>query len=73
MTLYNDPQAVHGGECCVCGEWFADNEQDLNAADVCEDCDSALDDESAPLTLVAPPARTNWFALAADLTVQVRL
>jgi len=70
---YNDPQEVHGGECCICGEWFADNEAYLNADDVCDDCDIAIDDESDPLTLVAPPARTDWLALAADIVVQVRL
>jgi hypothetical protein len=70
---YNDPQEVHGGECCICGEWFADNEADLNADNVCDDCDTAADDESDPLTLVAPPARTDWLALAADIVVQVRL
>lgn len=73
MNHYADPSVVHGGECCVCGEWFADNEADLNADNVCDDCDIAIDDESDPLTLVVPPARTDWLALAADIVVQVRL
>ena len=73
MTHYADPSVVHGGACCICGEWFDDNEQDLNAADVCDDCDTLAEDESDPLTLAAPPARTDWLALAADLSVQVRL
>ena len=72
MTHYADPSVVHGGECCVCGEWFADNEQDLNADNVCDDCDTLVEDESDPLTLVSPPARTDWFAIATEITGAAR-
>lgn len=68
---YNDPTIVHGGECCVCGEWFADNEADLNADNVCDDCDEQ--DTRIDVARLAPPLRTNWLALAADIVVQVRL
>ena len=72
---YNDPQEVHGGECIRCGNWFADNEEDLDANDRCDDCAEEVAAEIAeeegdaepeePLTL-AP--RTDWLGLAADIT-----
>ena len=40
-----DPQDVHGGECAHCGQWFTDNEHDLNQSGYCDECakDLALD------------------------------
>ena len=75
-----DPQEVYGGECVRCHNWFADNEEDLDANDLCDECAEEAEAEAAeerareeeseneiiePLTL-AP--RTNWFALASNIT-----
>jgi len=65
MTHYADPTVLHAADCRTCGRTVRD-------ADVLEDgeCPSCVDD--APL-FVAPRARTDWLALAADIVVQVRL
>lgn len=71
-----DPQEVYGGECVRCHNWFADNEEDLDANDRCDECadevaaeieeeEAALRESEEPLTL-AP--RTDWLAIAADIT-----
>ncbi len=57
---YNDPQDVHGGECAACRTWFPDNEQDLDADDVCDDCAEA-----------GTPA-VDWLAVAAGIVGVVR-
>jgi len=49
-----DPQNVRGGECDGCFNWFADNEEDLNADNLCDDCAKnraidALDDARAAM------------------------
>jgi predicted amidophosphoribosyltransferase len=49
-----DPQDVHGGECARCGQWFADNEHDLDQHGHCDDCAKdlaidALDDARAAM------------------------
>lgn len=67
---YNDPQEVYGGECAGCHDWVTDRDEDLDANDLCDDC--AEEAEDVPL-FIAPPPRTDWLALAADLVTQVRL
>lgn len=48
MPRYNDPQEVHGGTCQgPCGDWFPDNEEDLNANDICAACVEILAIEEA--------------------------
>jgi len=75
---YNDPQEVHGGECVLCHNWFADNEEGLDADDLCDDCAEEVEAEEAeqrerdaecekPLSL-AKPVKTDWLFIAGNLT-----
>lgn len=60
-----DPQEIYGGECRDCGNWFADDEEDLDDAMRCDDCaeEHAAEADSPPPTL----ARADWFSIAAGV------
>jgi len=67
-----DPQDVHGGECAHCGQWFTDNEHDLDQSGHCDDCAKdlaidALDDARAAM------ADANEARLDANLAYQAAM
>lgn len=75
-----DPQEVYGGECVRCHNWFADNEEDLDANDRCDECAdevaAEIEEEEAALReseseVIAPGLGYDpdkWLFIASNIT-----